>query len=84
MHSMLVSSVESKKISSLTHTEVYWKYTYTAGATVIVNGSMIFSTIQVSNEFLTLLAVKTNYWCHKRKSCKMTRIAVNDMQFFSM
>lgn len=35
-----------------------------------VGGCVTFSSIQVSNELLTFLAVKSNHWCQKAQSFK--------------
>lgn len=43
-------------------------WTYTAGVT-LVDDCVIFSTIQVSYELLTLLAEEPNNWGQKTQSC---------------
>ncbi len=55
------------------YTEVYQRYTYTNRVTMVVDDCMIFCTFQISNELLTLLTVKPNYWCQKTPSWEWTR-----------
>lgn len=52
--------------------------------TVLMDGCMVFSTIQISNELLTFLAEKPNHWCQKTQPCKWTREAVKHIETFSV
>lgn len=49
---------------------------------MVVDVGMVFGTIQISNELLTFLAVKPNYWCQKTQSCKCTKKALKLLRIF--
>jgi len=49
------------------------KCTHTAGVALAVAGCVLVSTIQISNELLTFLAVKPNDWPQKTQPCKRNK-----------